>query len=606
MRNWLILLLLGAIVALPFLFHRNDGTRHWLDGHVTIVVVTPHNEAIRYEFERAFSRWHEAKYGKPVRIDWRVIGGTTEISRYLTSEYASAAKFWWEGTLKREWPPNATERVTSDKVPTDDPKVLEVYNQFRATDDPDVLSSRIDVFFGGGEFDHSNANRQGLTVAPWKPGEEPKGLFVDPTGVAMIPEKVSGETWRTPYLFGNVISTFGICYNVDRLRELGVATPPARWDDLADYRYYGQVGAVDPSKSGSVAKAFEMMIHQKVAETVRSAGFSDEDVAKFENLFDAAKKAKGAAHKPYETPEGVPPEYQQAVERGWLAGVHLVQQIGANARYFTDSASKAPVDVSVGDAAVAMCIDFYGRFQAQSSRGPHGEERMGYLTPVGGSSVSCDPISLLRGAGGGADNPDARRERRQVAIRFIEFALSEAGQKLWCYRPGETESGGPEKFALRRLPIRRDFYPSTNPTIQARHAEHLKHVSDDLADPRIDAYKLAQQFVYYPRWTGSHFGVQRDLVRAMCLDAGDELRDAWRKINDAGGPSKQPAAMEQLGLMPRVPLYNRATRTTDTIELTWRNAPDVTKKYDKLDVTREWTKFFRQSYRKAAGKVTKS
>ena len=64
--------------------------------------------------------------------------------------------------------------------------------------------------------------------------------------------------------------------------------------------------------------------------------------------------------------------------------------------------------------------------------------------------------------------------------------------------------------------------------------------------------------------------------------------------------------MAQLGLMPKVPLYNRATTNTDTVELTWRNAPEITKKYDKLDVTREWTKFFRDSYRKAAEKVNKS
>ena len=37
-----------------------------------------------------------------------------------------------------------------------------------------------------------------------------------------FPEKLSGETWRTATLFGNVISTFGICYNVDRLRDFTI------------------------------------------------------------------------------------------------------------------------------------------------------------------------------------------------------------------------------------------------------------------------------------------------------------------------------------------------------------------------------------------------
>jgi hypothetical protein len=209
-----------------------------------------------------------------------------------------------------------------------------------------------------------------------------------------------------------------------------------------------------------------------------------------------------------------------------------------------------------------------------------------YLTPAGGSSVSCDPISLLRGA-----------EHRELAVHFIEFVLSEDGQRLWCYKPGEP--GGPEKFALRRLPIRRDFYPSTNPTIQARHAEHLKHAADDLADPNVDPYKLAQDFVYYPRWTASHFGFHRDLIRVMCLDAGDELRAAWKAINQTPDPQRRAAALDQLGQLPALPLTNKTTRAKEPVSITWRTAPDIGKKYDKLEYTREWTIFFRDSYRKA-------
>jgi hypothetical protein len=34
--------------------------------------------------------------------------------------------------------------------------------------------------------------------------------------------------------------------------------------------------------------------------------------------------------------------------------------------------------------------------------------------------------------------------------------------------------------------------------------------------------------------------------------------------------------------------------------LTWRNAPDVVRKYDKMDVSRAWTTCFRENYREAA------
>ncbi len=610
-----IIFLLLALIALPFLLRREGGATGWKEGDTVLVVVTVHNEAIRYEFERGFSKWHQKNFGRAVKIDWRVPGGTTETSRYLTGEHAAAVRGWWERTHSKPWPENGSEALVATRPPTD-PDQLVLYNEARSIDDPEAFSSRIDLFFGGGEFDHSYAFSQGLTVPPWKPGQEPKGLFtLNPTATTqhsrlstqdsppstqdslLIPEKVSGEIWRTPTVFGNAVSTFGICYNSDRLADLRIGRPPALWDDLADPIYFKSLGMVDPTKSGTASKAFEMMIHQKIHDTVLAAGFDDAKIAAFEKSIGDLKKQRGAAYKPWDLPPEVPPAYQQAIERGWLEGIKLVQLIGANARYFTDSASKVPIDVSAGDAAVGMCIDFYGRFQAETSSDPAGKARMVYITPLGGSSVSCDPVSLMRGAGGGADTPALRKERRQIAVRFIEFVLSEEGQQLWCYRPGEP--GGPEKFALRRVPVRRDFYPSTNPVLQQRHLEHVKHAADNLADPGIDPYELAKNFIYYPRWTGSHFGIQRDLVRAMCMDAGDELKDAWQTINDHGGPAKLPGAMAALQALPTVQLSPKDGGEKSPRELNWRTAPDFSKKYDRLEYMKEWTIEFRRNYEAA-------
>src|SRR3982750_4292068 len=106
LRNISIVLLLLAILAAPFLLRGGERQTGWRSGDPVLVIVTPHNEAIRYEFERGFSQWHQAKYGAPVKIEWRAIGGTTEISRYLTSEFASAAKAWWTRLLHKDWPEN--------------------------------------------------------------------------------------------------------------------------------------------------------------------------------------------------------------------------------------------------------------------------------------------------------------------------------------------------------------------------------------------------------------------------------------------------------------------------------------------------------------------
>ena len=77
-KRAVIILALVGIVALPFMLRPKRIAGGKAD--VTVVIITPHNEAIRYEFARGFSRWHEARYGKPVKVDWRAIGGTTEIS----------------------------------------------------------------------------------------------------------------------------------------------------------------------------------------------------------------------------------------------------------------------------------------------------------------------------------------------------------------------------------------------------------------------------------------------------------------------------------------------------------------------------------------------
>ena len=282
-------------------------------------------------------------------------------------------------------------------------------------------------------------------------------------------------------------------------------------------------------------------------------------------------------------PEGVPAAYQQAVEDGWRTGVQLVQRIGANARYLTDSGGKVAIDVSVGDAAVGIAIDFFGRYQAEMSRAPDGTERLVYVTPRGGSSVSADPISLLRGAA-----------HRELAQRFMAYVLGEEGQKLWNYRLGTP--GGPHKYALRRLPIRQDFYPvsADGTNFPSAYARHRQYYVDDLGDPGTNPYELGRALTYQPRWTGGHFNMLRDLVRVMCLDAGDELRAAWRTITNGGGPERQ---VEAVALLQRLPDWPEP--------LNWASALRVPREqHARMDLMREWTVFFRRSYGEAGNRAS--
>ena len=582
-RNLAIVLITAAVVALPFLLRPAEEASAWRPGDPTIVIVTPHNEAVRTEFARGFSAWHHERFGKPVRIDWRAIGGTSEIMRYLVAEYTAAFRTWWKSE-GHPWSADAARAIVDRKFKPDHPpagagddpgamakwnRVRDAHLAFRETDDAANFTAKIDIFFGGGTYDHGKAFRQGLSVPPWPDDASPPDTLRTAEGAVLIPAGLSGETWRDRAMFGNAVSTFGIVYNFDRLHDLGIENPPRTWRDLTSPAYIRQIGVADPTKSGSIAKAFEMIIHQQCYNAVRDAGYSDRQIDAWESAINDARLDPGVL------PHGVPAEYQDAMETGWREGLRVVQLIGANARYFTDSASKVPIDVSTGDAAAGLAIDFYGRYQAECSLSPDGEARMTYVTPAGGSSVSADPISLLRGA-----------ENRELAVRFIEFVLSEDGQRLWTYRPGTP--GGPHRFALRRLPIRRDFYPSDDATFAARAAEHAEHAADPLDDPAVNPYRLAEDFTYRHRWTARHFGVHRDLIRAMCLDAADELKEAWQAIVAHGGPQAQPEAMALLQRLPDVPE-----------PLAWRSALAIPRAHDRLDYMRDWTGFFRASYREA-------
>jgi ABC-type Fe3+ transport system substrate-binding protein len=576
-KTWLILGLLAAIVALPFALRRHTESDAWKPGDPVLVVISPHNDAIRQEFAWEFSAWHQKTYGKPVKVDWRVIGGTTEIIRYLESEFVTSFRGWWRQQGKT-WPAGAGDMILDRRFkPGPVPESArtnnterarweqkaELHSAFRAKDDPAAFGSGVDLMFGGGAYDHGKISGEGLIVPPWPRGNEPTGLLVNADGLVLVPERMSGESWRAAAYFGTALSTFGICYNHDRLRDLGVTNPPVRWQDLADPVWFGQIGLADPTKSGSIAKAFEMIVQEQCWRSVTAAGFSTGQVAAFESQIEKARLPEG------KLPDGVAASYQEAVEHGWRNGVNLIRRIGANARYFTDSASKVPIDVSMGDAAVGVAIDFYCRYQAEVSAGPKGP-RMVFVTPVGGSSVSADPISLLRGA-----------PHRELAVRFIAYTLSEEGQQLWNYRPGEP--GGPRKFALRRLPIRRDFYPP-----ESAWQRRKIHTSDDLGDPAINPYAIGSSFEYQPRWTGAHFNVHRNLIRAMCMDSGEELKVAWKAILDNGGPSAQPRATALLERLPDVPE-----------QLTWRSAPAIDRANKPHDLMRDWTRYFRRSYAEA-------
>jgi iron(III) transport system substrate-binding protein len=180
---------------------------------------------------------------------------------------------------------------------------------------------------------------------------------------------------------------------------------------------------------------------------------------------------------------------------------------------------------------------------------------------LGGTSVGADSIALLRGA-----------PHPQIAKAFIDFVLKLEGQKIWDFRTGTP--GGPERYALRRLPIRREFY-----------REPLRAY---MADVEADPYRDAQEFEYHEAWTAPLFSTIRFLVRVMCIDSREELVSARKAIGSA--PIDSPAFQKLLDVS-RI----RYEVATQQIRETLRSADRL----KEVQLAEELTTYFRNQYREA-------
>ncbi len=529
MSRALILLALVTVVALPFALRTEQRTIGRADD--TVVIITPHNEAIRSEYAQGFAEWWRARTGRTVQVDWRVIGGTSEITRFLESEYVQSFQNHWTKVLGKPWSSEVQGAFTNHRLPADAPAAArEARQAFLASE----VGCGIDVFFGGGTFDFIRQASAGRIVDSGVMRRHPE-WFKD----EVIPASFTGEPYLDPQgrWIGAVLSSYGMLYNHDSLERLGIREPPRHWEDIAHPAYVGEVALCDPTKSSSIAKAFENVIQQQM-------------YLEWERLARETGRPRAELEK-------------EAVRRGWERGLSVIQRIGANARYFTDSSQKPPIDVLNGNSAVGMCIDFYGRYQEESASARSGRKRLGYYSPPDGTVLSPDPIALLRGA-----------PNRAVGEAFIDYVLSLEGQKLWNFKVGAE--GGPQRFALRRLPIRRDFY--------AREEWRAKR-----SDPDVAPYEGDNPLVYNPAWTGGDtFRAMAFVIRVMCLDTHPELVAAWREIIAAGNP---PEALAVLGDLSSV--------SYDAVQGRIRQALTSRSKVEEIRLASELANGFRRQYERA-------
>lgn len=483
-----------------------------------LVIITAHDRVVCNEFEYAFRDYYRRTTGREVVIDWRDVGGSADAIRHIDDRFAANFREYCQKNFPEDWGADAKSAFTNHKLPPDaSEQAKAARRRFLESD----VGIGIDIFWGGGSYDHGRNAQKGYAVDGGVQRRHPE--YFDPD---IIPQRFSGEELYDSggRYYGSCLTSFGICYNPDRFRELNLP-PPECWDDLGRPELFGAIAIGDPTQSGSIAKCYEMLIQQKMQEAADPGS-------------------------------------------GWRDGMTLIKKLAANAELIADSAPKIPIEVASGGAAAGICIDYYGfSEQAWRRETSGGANRLEYVLPRHGGSITCDPIQLLRGA-----------PNRAVAEAFMDFVMSRDGQKIWNFEVGAP--GGPRKDSPRRPPIRRDLY-----------REPLRRY---LINPEYDPYAASAGFYYRAELTGSYFSMIRVFVRCAMLDPSDELRAAWKAIIAAGGPEAVPQAWAAFCALPfdyASAAEMSAKLSTDGVRWTPR---------DVAAMRRGWTEFSRRQYLEAA------
>lgn len=354
-----------------------------------VLVISPHNEAIRFEFGRAFEHWHQERYDESATVEWRDAGGSADALRFVLSEFSSK---------------------------------------------PDGIG--IDVFFGGGSEPFLLLADRELALAHAPPPEILDGVPQSFNGIDVYD---AGHRWH-----GAALSSFGILENRQVLARLNLPFI-RRWEDLNRPEIFGWVGIGDPRNSGTM-----------------------------NNMFEAVLQAYG-----------------------WEQGWKLLTEIAGNCRQFDRFSSTTAKDVTLGETAYAFAIDFYALTQIAHA----GRTNLALVLPEDFTAVSPDGVAILKGA-----------PNLALAKRFVDFVMSESGQKLWFLPRGHPE--GPSRYSIERMPVRPDLY----------------RLYRGVSNIEFSPFEVKQQFRYDSRLARNRREVVAALAGAVLVDAHSELKVAWRAV----------------------------------------------------------------------------
>jgi spermidine/putrescine-binding protein len=215
--------------------------------------------------------------------------------------------------------------------------------------------------------------------------------------------------------------------------------------------------------------------------------------------------------------------------------------------------SSTAKDVVVGETVYAFAIDFYGFTQIAAA----GRSNLTFVLPEDFTSLSADGIAVLKGA-----------PNLETARRFVEFVMSEEGQKLWLLPKGHPE--GPKTHGIDRMAVRPALY------------EKFRGQSNIEYSP----FALKQSFRYDAALSRDRRDVLSALFGAVIVDTHAELKEAWAAIIKRGA---RPEEMAALGTVPLTEAEALALAKKEWKDPAFRNAKKI-----------EWQTWAQKKYRALA------
>ncbi len=206
---------------------------------------------------------------------------------------------------------------------------------------------------------------------------------------------------------------------------------------------------------------------------------------------------------------------------GWERGWQVLTALFANSKRITSGSEDVVTDVGNGEVACAPSIDFY----AWAKIAEVGKENLGFVYPGGLTVINPDGIACLKGA---PHLPQARS--------FLEFVISEEGQRLWMLPMGHPQ--GPKKFTLARM--------SVLPSLYRSYA--------DQSVITVNPFQFRTGLQYDGRKGEARIHILNSLLGALLITNHQDLRKAWTALLKRGLDPKRSAA-----LLTRVPLTEEET-----------------------------------------------